>query len=424
MQNILFRNDTDTSLLLAAASLLEEALQYSPYNAYLKISAINVYSQLNAVHRSWELFQGLSIKHIQLDSCTYLILPTLVDGGLYNEAISVSNEILKFHASTARDTGDYAAQAMEHGTLSKANEFFVFQHCRMNPSLSLLDAKRHIMNCAPLLHSSQSKKQGLGMQHGVVGEDSDLDRVANIVGEVHNPFGAPNLMPTAAGGRAVRFSDNRDLSILSYQILYRPTLPTKAQIVQGSIRSGLLHGLLLRLSLCLDAIKGPKKGKVTKASDLLEKRCSSLLDAVDRTAKFVEKNDDGTEYKDFIQAMLTLCRIVAFVSAGLPVPGERQDDTLANREQYATQRLETIMIPAMTWCIPGVCRFLPDILVPFAVMLRMTANLFALYGWGKRKCHTRAIAGSLAQLASDVKAMVESMRREMERWVFSSVGFL
>jgi hypothetical protein len=396
---------------------LEEALQYSPYNAYLKISAIDVYSQLNAVHRSWELFQGLSVKHIQMDSCAYLIMSKLVDGGLYNEAILVSKEILKFHASTARDTGDYAAQAMEHGILSKANEFMVFQHNRMNPSLSLLDAKGRIMNCAPLLHH-QLKEQALGMQHGIVGSELDVERVANMVREVQNPFGAPNIMRIAAIEVDPNvFSDNRDLSILSYQILYRSTLATKSEMIKDSICSGLLHGLLVRFALCMDAAKGPKKGKVTKASDLLQKRCTSLLDAVDQTAQFVESSDNESDCKEFIQSMLILCRVVAFVSAGMPV-SEDQEDTLATREQYATQQLEKIVIPAvMSWSIPGVCRFLPNMLVPFAVMLRMTANLFALYGWGKRKRQTRAVAGALAQLASNLKAMVESMRNELERYV-------
>ena len=416
VQNILFRNDNEICQLLSAAALLEEALQYSPYNAYLKISGLDVYARLNATYRAWELFQGLSIKHIQLDSCSYIIFSKLVDGGMYNEAIAVAHEVLKFHGSTVRNTGDYTGQAMEHGTLSKANEFLEFQRDRMDPSLTLLEAKGIIMDCAPLLFL-EAKTQSIGMQHGIVGEETDLERLVDMVREAHNTFGAPNIMTIASAKvDPGSISDNRDDSILSYQILNKSILLPKEELVQDSVRRGLLHRLLVRIVLCLDSSKGPKKGKVTKASNLLQKRCTSLLDAVDETALFVRNGRLPVGSKEYIEGMLRLCRVVAFVSAGMPESDEQ--DSLASREQFATNELESIVIPDSTGCsVPEVCRFLPDILVPYFVMLRMTANLFALYGWGKRKCHTRASAGAMAKLASKLKATVEAMCTEMNWYV-------
>lgn len=418
VQNILFCNDTDSAHLIMAASLLEEALQNSPYNPYLEIAAMDVYARLNAVHRSWELFQRLGIKHIQLDSCSYLIHSKLIDGGLYNETIQVCNEILKFHGTTARDTGEYAVQAMENGTLSKASEFLEFQRNRMDSSLSLLETKGRIMDCAPLVFLN-TKKQAAGMNYGIVGGEMDLERATDLVREVHYPFGAPNVMSISfkvpsIGAESI--SDNRDISILSHQILYKASFATKDQLVQDSIRRGLLHGLLVRLTLCMDATKSPKKGKVTKASDQLQKRCQSLLDAVDRTSQFVDESDDmNISYKEFVNAMLVLCRVVALVSAGMP--SSDKQDTLANRETNAAQLLESIEFSEVTWSVPEVCRFLPDILIPFSAVLRMTANVFALYGWGKRKCHTRPNAGALAKLAKNLVTIVESMQNEMERYV-------
>lgn len=415
VQNILFRNDTETSHLLMAAVLLEEALQCSPYNPYIKMSAIDVYARLNTTSRAWELFQGLSIKHVQLDSCSYLIFSKLVDGGMYNEAIQVANEILKFHGTTARDTGDYGGQAMEHGTLSKANEFLEFQRQRMDPSLTLLEAKGLIMDCAPVLFL-QTKNQAIGMQYGIAGEEMDLERVTDMVREAHNPFGAPNIMTIASSTvNPDCFSDNRDISILSYQVLYKPTLPTQEQIVQDAIRRGTLHGLLVRLALCVDAAKAPKKGKVTKAKNILLKRCTSLLDTIEKTAQVIDNETMPAGYRECMDGMLSLCRVIAFVSAGMPA-SEQQEDSLANREQFATQQLDSIVIPAnMSWSIPTICRILPDMLVPFTVMLKMTANIFALYGWGKRKSHTRASAGALAKLASNLMAMIEVIRTKVGR---------
>lgn len=424
VQNILFLNDTNDAQLIVAASLLEEALQNSPYNAYLKIAAIDVYSRLNAVQRAWEIFQALSIKYIQLDSCCYLILAKLVDGGLYNEAIQFSNELLRFHGSTARDTGDYSAQAMEHGTLSKANEFLTFQRTRMDASLSFLEAKGRIMDSAPLVFVN-SKKQAIGMNYGINGGEADLERATAMVREAHNPFGAPNIVTIASSAEvdAGSFSDNRDVSVLSYEILRKSVVVPRSQLVEDSIRRGLLHGLLIRLALVIDASKAPKKGKVVKASEQLQARCASLLEAAEKTSQFLEANEDMDDtYKEFVEAMLVLCRVIAFVSAGMPLSDE--PDTLANREQYATQQLESITIPDVTWSVPRVCCFLPDMLVPFTVMLRMTANLFALYGWGKRKCRTRASAGASAKVAKNLKTLVESMRQEIERCVGGSCLWL
>ena len=90
--------------LIAAAGLLEEAIENSPYNPHLKIAAIGVYSRLNGVHRAYEHYLDMGVRrNIQLDSCIYLILPVLIRGGLYTQAIQLSSSLLKFHGSTSKD---------------------------------------------------------------------------------------------------------------------------------------------------------------------------------------------------------------------------------------------------------------------------------------------------------------------------------
>jgi N-terminal acetyltransferase B complex non-catalytic subunit len=406
VQNLLFRK-VDATNLIAAASLLEEALAFSPYNASLNIAAIDVCSKLNAVHRAYELYQGLSIKHIQLDSCSYLISSKLVQGGLYNEAIELCNDVLKFHKSIARDTGEFAASSMEHGTLSKADELLQFFRTRMQPSLTLLDARGRIMDCAPLLCTAQDKRT-LGLHHGIVGGESDLERVAHMVREAHNPLGAPSIM-TMALNEGVGASDNRDFSILHHEILCKSTHATKDELLKDSIRRGLLHGLLVRLALCMDSVRGPKKGKAPKPSEPLQMRCTSLMVVVGKISSFLESGTHDSGYRECMEAILTLVRTIVVISTG----HEENDDSLSSREERATQQLESVVIPSMTWSIPTVCQFLPDMLVPLVVVIRNTANLFALFGWGKRK--NRASTGALAKLASDVKDLVGAMREEMSR---------
>lgn len=370
---------------------------------------MDIYSRLNAVHRAYELYQGLTIKHIQLDSCSYLILSRLADGGLYNEVIELCNDTLKLHASIARDTGEFAASAMEHGTLSKAHEFLVFFRNKMKPSLSLLDAKGRTMDCAPLLYIAH-EKNALGLQHGIVGGESDLERVDRLVREAHNPFGAPSSITTLFDSSS--FSDNRDFSILSHQILVKSTHATKKELVNDSIRRGLLHGLLVRLSLCMDAIKGPKKGKAPTPSERLRTQCTSLLNALHRTCQFIESGTLEHGYNECMKVILTLCQTIVVVSIGHD--DGNKEDSLSSREEYATVQLESIVMPKITWLIPTVCRFLPDMLVPLIAVFRNTANLFALFGWSKRKCRPSVVA--LVKLASAVKEMVGAMRTELSRY--------
>jgi hypothetical protein len=298
---------------------------------------------------------------------------------------------------------------MEHGTLSKAHEFLVFFRNKMEPSLSLLDAKGRIMDCAPLLYTAHEKHL-LGLLHGIVGGESDLERASRMVREAHNPFGAPSCITTFIDNCS--FSDNRDFSILSHQILIKSTHATKGELANDSIRRGLLHGLLVRLSLFMEAVKGPKKGKAPTPSELLRTRCTSLLNAVHKILQFLESGTREHGYNECMEAILTLCRVIVVVSAGHD--DGSNEDSLSSREEYAMVQLESIVMPKITWLIPTVCRFLPDMLVPFIAVFRNTANLFALFGWGKRKCRPSVIA--LAKLASTAKEMVGAMRMELSRY--------
>ena len=212
----------------------------------------------------------------------------------------ICNAMVRFQATTARDCGDYAGRAMDAGTLSKADEFMVFQRTKMNKSLSVMEAKGLILDAAPLLGEPIERKRHdvdrtlkgcLGLQ-GIVGAENDMERATQMVIEAHNPFAALSLVSWADSGGKVEdaegIADNRDISILFHQILYKTSMATKESIVKDSLRRGHLHGLLIRAALCLDATKGPKKGKIVNSSAELEKRTKSLIEVVDATSKFIE----------------------------------------------------------------------------------------------------------------------------------------
>ena len=461
VQQLLYCDRGSNDALVTAAGLLETAIHHSPHNAYLKMTAIDVYYQLNAMSRSWEFYQVIGLKHIQLDSCTYTILPYLVSGGMYNESIEVGNMLLRFQASTARDCGEYAGRAMEAGTLSKANEFLIFQRERMNKSLTLLQAKGVILDSAPLFAKAVPRKKhdddpilqgGLGHQ-GIVGGDDDFGRATQMVAEVHNPYAALSLVSWADGrskqkedGSAVaasvdttfspsvvdvnEWADNRDFSIFSHEILYKTKRETKYEMVHDALRRGHLHGILVRAALCLDATKGPKKGKIVKTSEELEERTSSLLKSVDAVMTFVETNPlpdschgGPVACKTLIHSMLDLCKMLALITTGSPK--ESETDSLEIREQRATEyfqsqatsRLRRGREELLVTSVQDACSLLPNCIVPAFALFRMCSSVCTLFGWGKRKRYTKRCAGALAEWSIEFAAIIKTLLSQVERYV-------
>lgn len=401
---------------------MESAIRYSPYNAHLKISAIRVYGELNAAARSWELFQTMFIKHIQFESCSYLILPVLQSGALYQETISVCKEIIRLQRAAVQDAGEFSGRALENGALSKADEFIQFHLNRMNRSLTTLEAKGLILDAAPLF--VQTEKQGsVGALHGIVGGATDFARAKQIIGEAHDPFATFSLLRLRGHAKEVvhHFAENRDLSVLAHELISPRRVPSAEEIVADSIRRGQLHGFLIRAALCLEAAKGPKKGKIVPASQVLRKRCSSLLAAVAQADTDCANDDGKPEQTHLMKVVLGHCRIIAAVSGGLWAESQCLEvDTLEIREEHASSLLGKILLDLKTGkelitssgalSVGEVSRLLPEHIIPVFAVFQMCAEVFDLFGWGARKRKTKKCAAGLA----DVSLVMSDLIREMQ----------
>ncbi|KAL7557703.1 hypothetical protein ACA910_018499 [Epithemia clementina (nom. ined.)] len=420
----LVRSDNDTTQhnLMIAAAILEAAIAYSPHNAYLKIAEIFVYSSLNAVGRSFELFRQIYVKHIQHESCSYIILPLLRAGGFYQEIIMVCQEILRLQTSSIRDAAEFTGRAMEGGTLEKATEFVTFQRERMNKSLTTLEAKGLILDCAPMYQ--QDEDQGLGAVHGIVGGPEDNDRVCKMIAEAHNPHAAFSLLRLRgnATDNLESFTENRDFDILSFNILAPRKLDSPLHILNEAIRRRHHHSLLIRASLCLDSTKGPKKGKITKSSDELSKRCSSLLSCVADSEEYMKNAScqAGLE-RTALATMLLICQAILAVSGGVVRGNDNTLDSLEARED-ATASFLRRAVESMKEChsdfieqskenaVPLVSRFIADCLVSIFALFQMCASALEVYGWGKRKRGTRQSAGAMADFAVAMKELIGEMK--------------
>jgi len=425
-----------THNLIAAAALLEQAMDHSPYNPHLKIAAIGVYSQLHAAHRALSIYNDLGVKQIQLDSCSYLILPLLVRGGLYTSAIELSSSILRLHGSTSKDVKDYASKSFQNGYLLKAKEMVTFQREKMRPSLQLLHSKGIVMDCAALMNASDlngglaSKEPRsnvpavkLGEVRGLCGGEGDLAKAEKLITDSESHFNAPSLIHDAARTTSLRdfaFSDNRDMTMNYFEILYQNRRLTEKEMMSESLMRGHIHGMLVRAVMLSGVAKAPKKGKVPKCSEEMTYRYLSLVDALERLNQFskghdIEINDLEME---LLELLCALCQAIATIVVG------KDDDSMAEREKTVVSIIEsgTKILGSVRDSFKSfayntiddqsgtmVCQLLPDRVVPTYILIETTTTLFALFGWGKRKRKTKPAAAALAELALSFRDLLSDL---------------
>lgn len=440
-------NDSSTTLLLQSAALLEESMDHSPYNPHLKIAAISVYSKLNSAGRALNIFQDMGVKQIQLDSCTYIILPLLIRGGLFTSAIKLSASILRLHGSTSKDVKTYSSKSLQNGLVFKAKEMATFQCEKMRPSLQLLYSKGVLLNTAPLMISSDleddtmvgTKPKGkspsavLAAEKGFCGNEEDLVRAEQLAIDAEIHFNAPSIIHASAQSIALdNFpgSDNRDMSVNYFEILCHTSHLTHMEMVAESLRIGHIHGLLARAIMVVEVANGPKKGKLPKPSEESSYRCQSLRYAATRASEFVKDAKLDEVDKALWNSCCQLCEVIIVVINGSP-GDDSTGTTLAERDALAASTIQstTELIKSARRALTAydttenrssiggrVCRLLPDYICPLFILLETTSRLFSLFGWGKRKRLTKAASGALALAAASLQDLISDMLNIMNQF--------
>lgn len=429
-------SDSLATPLLEAAAILEEAMDYSPYNPHLKIAALGVYLQLGASHRALSIYQGMGVKQIQIDSCSYLILPSLINGGLYTSAVRLSSSILRLHSSTSKDIKDFASKALQNGNLFKAREMSTFQRVKMRPSSQLLYAKGVVMDCAALLNANDLEEMSsdeeissvkLGTEKGLCGDADDITRSEQIATDSSSYFNAPYIIHEAANATSddvCVYSDNRDMDINYFEILHRRQHLTQSEMFTDSVHKGHTQGLLVRAVMAVEAAKAPKKGKVPKSTEEIVYRCQSLTRALARARHCLQGSDDADSIdQSLFKIFSSLCDVIGVVILG---DAGKESDTLVNRENAAVRLLEAAILKvkkaqAMINSSEDsrgalVCQLLPTCILPIYTMIETTARLFSLFGWGKRKRLTKVAAGALANLAVSCRSLISDLLEAMKKY--------
>lgn len=70
------------------------------------------------------LFALSHLSSPQLDSMSYLILPALLEGGLFTEYQKLSKNIVKFHSGAKRDTLSMVGKCLKNANYAKVRSIF------------------------------------------------------------------------------------------------------------------------------------------------------------------------------------------------------------------------------------------------------------------------------------------------------------
>ncbi|KAJ0407116.1 hypothetical protein ATCC90586_005680 [Pythium insidiosum] len=133
------------TLLAETAALLEYGLAKSAYNFQMKLLLAQVYSLLAAGDAMLARHQELDVKHIQLDSLSFLVLDKLLQLGQLPAARRLCESIRRLHSGTASDTPEYITRAYRLGVFSKVRDMTSFLHERMRPSQTLAIARGELL---------------------------------------------------------------------------------------------------------------------------------------------------------------------------------------------------------------------------------------------------------------------------------------
>ena len=123
-------------------TLLAAGVQASPFSHAVKVEMLTPLRHLACGEMAWELFSDLKVRHVQTDSLSYLILPSLVESGMYTEARRQHMQVLAFHRAATRDTAEMIAESFQHANYTKALEMKKFEgYCTSSIQLALTNAE-------------------------------------------------------------------------------------------------------------------------------------------------------------------------------------------------------------------------------------------------------------------------------------------
>ncbi|PRP76022.1 putative TPR repeat-containing protein R13F6.10 [Planoprotostelium fungivorum] len=112
--------------ILESIALLENGFKDSQYGFPLRLLLLRLYTRLHCPRSAVECFEQLEVKHILLDTLSYLILDPLYNGqsGFAKE---ITRSLEDFYEENNKQTPEFVLRAFQNGNYSKISEFIQFK---------------------------------------------------------------------------------------------------------------------------------------------------------------------------------------------------------------------------------------------------------------------------------------------------------
>eukprot|EP00301_Raphidiophrys_heterophryoidea_P007452 c12885_g1_i2.p1 GENE.c12885_g1_i2~~c12885_g1_i2.p1 ORF type:complete len:993 (+),score=286.58 c12885_g1_i2:425-2980(+) len=124
--------------LLAAAAVCEAGLKESGTNFELLLMGCTVYTNLGCASECLSHFNTLRVRNIQVCTLSHHVTPLVLYAGLYDDAINMWTEIVRFVTEHKRENSDMVTSAYRNGTYTQVVPFVRFLKRLESSSVYLL----------------------------------------------------------------------------------------------------------------------------------------------------------------------------------------------------------------------------------------------------------------------------------------------
>jgi len=108
--------------LVLSAVALEHGVAYSKWNFQFRLLLNEVYVAMGSVRSSMEQFDGVDVKHIQLDSVGFLFVDALLRCASMTDVNKIVKRSTVFYEESRKTTSDFAFEAFQKGAYHKVKE--------------------------------------------------------------------------------------------------------------------------------------------------------------------------------------------------------------------------------------------------------------------------------------------------------------
>lgn len=313
--------------LVAAASTLEYGVAHSKWNFQFKLLLNEVYGALGSIRKLIDSFEGVDVKHVQLDSVSWLYTDPLIRNASFTDLHRITKRANAFYDESRKTASDFAFEAFVHGSYHKVQEITHFCD-RINQS---------------------AYKLALHLEGTLLTIAEQNSGPACGVAQLSN-FDAVHKMPASIED-AQKLYKNYDLEALDWWSLKDE--PKHFELPAGGIRSAcfpdnLQNSRLLAASLFIRALmilaeyqppaQGEKPGPVP--AEPLPTRLQPIADQLEQAVQVFKDENETDEYLIWQVATASLKLTLHFYALSPALCSDKPDAEHVNAAKEAAATIQ------------------------------------------------------------------------------------